>query len=106
MAQNAIVDAHMRPLTSGWGADPTIVEDKSVTEAVALTAAVFRIGQPRLLIARMNWEKLYTSANPPGAAAPSIARETLTRQAIRRKEGRRRAYRSGMSGLARAIRAA
>ncbi len=96
----------MNPLTSRWGADPTSVEDKAVTEAVALTAAVLRIGQPRLLMAKMDWEKLFTSANPPGAISPENARETLTRQAIRRKEERRKAYRSGVSGLLASIRAA
>ena len=86
--------------------DPLETEQHSVTQTVALTAAVFAIGQPRLLLARMDWEKLFTSDNPPGAVSPSIARETLTRQAIRRKEDRRRAYRSGVSGLIAAIRAA
>src|SRR5689334_14236955 len=100
----------MKPLTSHWGAgsnaDPTELESADVAQTVALTAAVFRIGQPRLLLARMDWEKLFSSANPPGAVDPSLARETLTRQAIRRKEERRRAFRSGVSGLARAIKPA
>lgn len=98
------------PLTSRWRTgserDPATVETDSIATTVALTAAVFHIGQPRLLLARMDWEKLFSSANPPGAVAPSIARETLTRQAIRRKEDRRRAFRSGMSGLLASIRTA
>jgi hypothetical protein len=100
----------MNPLRSLSGVvstpDPIETETKDVSRTVALTAAVFRIGQPRLLLAKMDWEKLYSSANPPGAVAPSVARDTLTRQAIRRKENARRAYRSGIGGLARAIRAA
>lgn len=86
--------------------DPVDIEAQDITRTVALTAAVFRMGQPRLLMARMDWEKLFSSANPPGAVAPSMARETLTRQAIRRKEERRRAFRSGASGLLASIRAA
>lgn len=90
----------------GSSVDPVEAETNDVSRTVALTAAVFAIGEPRLLAARMDWEKLFSSANPPGAVTPSIARETLTRQAIRRKEDRRRAYRSGMPGLLSAIRAA
>jgi len=97
-------------LTSLWrigsSADPAEVEAADVEATRSLSDRVFAIGEPRLLIARMDWEKLFSSANPPGAVAPSLARETLTRQAIRRKEERRRAFRSGTSGLTNAIRAA
>jgi hypothetical protein len=47
----------------------------------------------------MNWERLFSSANPPGASTPAIARDSLTRDAIRRKEARRRALRSGPQGF-------
>lgn len=83
-----------------------VVEAESVSAALALSASVRAIGASQLLHARMNWERLFSSANPPGAATPAIARDSLTRQAIRRKEDRRRAYRSGASGLLAAIRAA
>jgi hypothetical protein len=86
--------------------DPTELEAKGIAQTVALTATVARLGAMRLLLARMDWDRLFSSANPPGAMTPTVARETLTRHAIRRKESRRRALRSGNRGLASAIRAA
>ncbi len=98
------------PLTSPWRIgstpDPADAEAHEITLTVALVAAVSRIGATRLLLAQMDWERLFSSANPPGAATPAVAKETLTRQAIRRKELRRKALRSGASGLSAAMRVA
>ncbi len=65
-----------------------------------------RIGAQRLLDRGINWDTLITSVDRPGAVTPENAKETLTRSAIRRKEARQKAFRSGASGLLTAIRAA
>ncbi len=79
-------------------------EEHDVTVTVALVAAVSRIGATRLLLAQMDWDRLFTSANPPGAPAPGVARATLTRQAIRDTKARRAAARANASiGHARAF---
>jgi hypothetical protein len=83
--------------------DPTDVEAQQIVTALAILAGARRIGAFRLLLARLDWERLFSSANPPGASTPANARETLTRQANRRRWERQRALRSGVHGLARAI---
>lgn len=85
--------------------EPAEVEARDVDLTLDLTRRATEIGAKRLLLAQMNWERLFSSASPPGAPTATVARETLTRAAIRRKEAARRAFRSGVSGLARAIRA-
>jgi hypothetical protein len=83
--------------------NPEVAEAADVEATRSLTERVLAIHEPRLLMARMDWEKLFSSANPPGAVAPGMARETLTRQANRRKEQRRRALRSGNAGFLRSL---
>src|SRR5678815_3530198 len=79
--------------------EPAVIENESVSQTLALSASVRAIGAQRLLHARMDWERLFSSANPPGAVTPTVAREKLTRQAIRRKEERRKSLRSGARGF-------
>jgi hypothetical protein len=62
------------------------------------------VGTRRLLLSRLDWEKLFQSASPPGALPPKIAKLTLTREATRRRWERSRALRSGVTGLLAAIR--
>jgi hypothetical protein len=82
-------------LTLGWrisfaaGADPADVETSDVERTLALTASVRRIGGTRLLWRRLNWDRLFSSANPPGAMAPKLARSQLTRQAKKEDAARR-----------------
>jgi hypothetical protein len=79
--------------------DPATSEEHDVEHTVALTAAVRRLGGSRLLFARLDWERLFSSASPPGAPTPTVARATLTRQAMKdaaaRQKARRAATRSG-----------
>ncbi len=72
---------------------------------IALVSAVRGVGGDRLLYARINWDKLFESASPPGAPSPSVARGSYTRDALRSYHARRTEMRSGLSGLSRAIRA-
>lgn len=74
-----------------------------ISERRPLVERLRRIGAERLLDRGINWENMVKSANPPGAMTPENACETLTRQAIRRKEARRRAFRSGLTGLRAAL---
>ena len=73
---------------------PESLEEQDVVTVVALVAAICRVGTKNLLFARMNWDKLFSSANPPGAIAPSAARSTLTRQAKKDAAARQRARRA------------
>lgn len=73
---------------------------------IVLVAAMRGVGGHRLLYSRLNWDNLFESANPPGAPNPSVARGSYTRDALRTYHTRRAAYRSGISGLSRAIRSA
>jgi hypothetical protein len=84
-------------------ADPVDVEAQRLVEALVLVASARRIGACRLLLARLDWDRLFSSANPPGAMTPTVARESLSRQANRRRWERQRALRSGVRGLARGI---
>jgi hypothetical protein len=56
-----------------------------------------KVAGQRLLLARLDWERLFSSANPPGAVAPSTAKETLTRDSRRRWENIRKARRGSAS---------
>lgn len=51
------------------------------------------VGGLRLLTARLDWERIFSSANPPGAVTPSLAKATLTRDSRRRWELARKARR-------------
>jgi hypothetical protein len=86
--------------------EPAEIEAADVREAVALEAAVSRLGARQLLMRGMNWERLFSSANPPGAMSPESAREQLTRLAVRKQLARRKAFRSGARGLLTALRVA
>lgn len=83
--------------------EPAEVEAQSVRASQALSDCLREIGGQRLLLAQLNWDRFNASASPPGALNPDVARDSMTRQAIRRKESRRKALRSGHSGLSRAI---
>lgn len=77
-------------------------EDADVSQTVALSAAVRRLAASRLLHARLNWDKLFSSAEPhfergAGAPSPEYARASLTRQAIRDTKARRSAARANAS---------
>ena len=63
-------------------------------------------GQPTLPTASLDWDAFSVSGEPPGALTPTVAHETLTTAANRRRWARLKAYRTALSGLARAIRAA
>ena len=85
--------------------EPSALEALNVTVCIALDAALGPIDGRRLLFARMSWDRLFSSANPPGAISPNSAHASLTRNAQRRKHARQKALRSGPIGLLRAIRA-
>ena len=91
-------------LTSRCGITPQSVEDEIVNSTLVSVRIAREVGEKRLLLSRLHWDNLFQSANPPGAVAPSLARATLTRSAIARKESRRRQLRSGLSGLIAAVR--
>jgi hypothetical protein len=78
----------------GDAPDLEAAEQADLDRTLDLTARVCRLGARRLLLARLDWERLFSSANPPGAPQPSVARATLTRQAVRDTAARRRAVRS------------
>jgi hypothetical protein len=80
------------------------VEDEIVNSTLVSVRIAKEIGEKRLLLARLHWDNLFESASPPGAVAPSLARASLTRVAIARKESRRRQMRSGLSGFLAAVR--
>lgn len=61
---------------------------------------------PTLPTAGLRWDNQFVSGSPPGAMTPGNARETLTRNAHRRRVARQKAYRSGLGGLLRALNAA
>lgn len=94
-------------MTSLWRigseTEPAAVERQSVDAGHALATRLRAVDGQRLLLAQLDWNRFNASANPPGAVAPDVARDSLTRQAIRRKEARRRSYRSGLNGLTAAI---
>lgn len=78
------------------------IEEDDVTRTLALIAGVRGIGAMRLLLRRLNWDRLFSSANPHfergmGAPTPKVARATHTRQAKRDEAGRQRARRAIMS---------
>jgi len=84
--------------------DPEAQEAHDISHTVALTAAVRRLGASRLLLARLDWERLFSSANPPGAPTPTVARATLTRQAKKDGAARQKARRAvSRAGHARAF---
>ena len=86
--------------------DPATLEDSSVAFYLALTQLAKSVDGQRLLFAGMDWEKLFSSANPPGAPTPKVAKATYTRLALRQHHQRRQALRSGSAGLRKAIHAA
>ena len=81
-------------------------EESGVRFYDRLTQRMFAIGAQRLLMAGLDWEKLFSSANPPGAPAPKVAQATYTRVARQQQKQRQMARRSGSAGLRKAIRAA
>lgn len=64
---------------------------------------MLKIGAQKLLFGENPLLDLMGQASARGAMSVEAARETLTRQAIRRKEARRREYRSGLQGLRQAL---
>lgn len=72
---------------------------------LSLLDVVREAGAPRsLLYARVNWANLQgRSSVAHGAPEPSVARETLTRRAQRRKRQLQIERRGGSAGLARLI---
>lgn len=89
---------------------PSATIEEQEAQTVALLVSVIWIARSvnadRLLYARINWDKLFESASPPGAPIPAVARSSYTRLALREHHQRRAAYRAGISGLTRAILAA
>lgn len=84
----------MNPLTLGSrigsnALEPSEREIVEVSKTVALSAAVRAIGAQRLLLARMDWDRLFSSANTPGALTPEVARATMTRRAMKDAAARR-----------------
>ncbi len=73
---------------------------------LALAAIARETGSCRLLYARINWDKLFESASPPGAPSASVAKGSYTRQALRAKHQRRMELRSGPRGFLAALAAA
>ncbi len=76
---------------------------KALCDSACDEASIRRPPVMQLPGSRLDYERLFTSANPPGAATPANARDSLTRHAIRRKETRRRALRAGNAGFVRAM---
>lgn len=88
---------------------PEVAEAGDVDRLVELRAALKPLGATRLLYGKSPLLALLELMNQPeakGALAPRTAHASLSRQAIRRKELRRKSMRSGHLGLARAIAAA
>ena len=54
--------------------------------------AVRKLGiDRRLLLAQLNWDAIFRSAEPPGAPMPNVARSSLTRDARRKARLQRQA---------------
>lgn len=64
-----------------------------------------QIGAQKLLYGQNPLANLVGDQTARGAISPEAARDTMTREAIRRREARRKALRSGPLGLLRAIEA-
>ncbi len=75
--------------------EPSEQEQAMVNAAYRQSRALHRLGAPKL--AQMDWERLFSSASPPGAPTPSVAKATLTRDSRRRWELARKANRSGVT---------
>lgn len=93
----------LRAPTTEAAHDPATLESSSVAFYLALMASLKPIDGDRLLFARLNWDTLFNSANPPGAPAPDVAKATYTRIARQQQKQRQMARRSGPAGLFRAI---
>ncbi len=85
------------PCRSTPTGEPADTEYLSVNDALALARRLRKVGGARLMLARMNWERLFSSATPPGAATPTVAKASLTRDSRRRWELARKANRSGVT---------
>ena len=71
------------------------LELDGIASAIAATAIAFRLGQPCLRLAAINWRKHQGPARQPlGTPAPAAARDSYTRAArreqLRRRQGERR----------------
>jgi hypothetical protein len=81
-----------------------LAEERVVDQAQRDVEAAKEVGATRLLLAQMDWDRLYDSAPAPvSRPSPSQAKSSLTREASRRRWARQKALRSGPIGLARAL---
>lgn len=89
-----------------WLSEPERDERASVAAEQVNQAIATDTGQHHLKTASLDWEAFFVSGSPPGALTVTVARETLTTVATRRRWDRQKRLRSGASGLLAAIRAA
>lgn len=89
-----------------WLDEPERSEAASVAQEEQNLRIARETGQRCLPTASLNWEAVFVSGEPHGALTVTNARETLTRVANRRRWAAQKARRSGLTALAKAIRAA
>ena len=89
-----------------WLDAPERAEADSVSAELQNLRIARETGQKCLPTASLNWEAVFVSGSPPGAMTTTVARETLTRSASRRRWERQKRLRSGHAGLLAAIQAA
>jgi hypothetical protein len=88
---------------SKWLDGPELVEAELIANEMHAQAIARETGQHCLPTASLDWEAMFVSGTPPGALTTVVARETLTRQANRRRWDRQKRLRSGVRGLFAAI---
>lgn len=89
-----------------WLDAPESAERTSIATEMDCLRIAREMGQKNLPTASLDWEAIFVSGSPPGAMTATVARETLTRMANRRRWERQKRLRSGGAGLLSAIRAA
>lgn len=87
-----------------WLTQPERSEQGSVEAERVNHAIAKETGNKCLKTASLDWEAIFVSGHPSGAMTPANARETLTRQANRRRWAAQKARRSGYAGLLAGIR--
>jgi hypothetical protein len=78
-------------------------ERQSVNREMRCMAIAEQVGEPSLPTRRLQWNDLFVSGDPPGAMTPTVARETLTTAANRRRWERQKRLRGGIAGLLNSI---
>ena len=89
-----------------WLTEPEQAEAASIAAEMRNQRIATETGEKCLPTASLNWEAVFVSGSPPGAMTTTVARETLTRVASRRRWERQKRLRSGGKGLLAAIKAA